>query len=181
MFPNYPAAPTILAAMLMFAAIDCASAQNLGGAFDGMRDSGEPIQIQADRLEVEDKKGTAEFHGNVEVVQGSTVIRTSRLLVYYSKDSNGKAGPGGNVRRIEASGTVAVRSKDQVASANSAVVDMETQIATLKGDVAVSQGSNIITGCLVTVNMKTNDIGVEPCAGKGRVRVQIDRAPAKNQ
>ncbi|MEM7462151.1 MAG: LptA/OstA family protein [Pseudomonadota bacterium] len=156
-----------------------ALAQNLGGAFDGMRNSGEPIQIQADRLEVADQKGTAVFSGNVEVVQGSTFLKTSKLLVYYGKDAQGNAGPGGNVKRIEATGKVAVRSNDQFASANRAVVNMETQMATLDGDVSVSQGTNIITGCLVTVNMKTNDIGVEPCAGKGgRVKVLIDRAPS---
>jgi len=172
----------ILVAVSSLMMIGPATAQNLGGAFDGMRNSGDPIQIQADRLEVADQKGTAVFSGNVEIVQGSTFMKTSKLLVYYAKDSQGNAGPGGNVQRIEATGGVAVRSKDQHASANKAVVNMVTQIATLNGNVAVSQGTNIIEGCLVTVNMKTNDINVEPCAGKSdRVRVLIDRAPSKTQ
>lgn len=180
MFPVPHAA--ILVAVASLIMIEPAAAQNLGGAFDGMRNSDDPIQIQADRLEVADQKGTAVFSGNVEIVQGSTLMKTSKLLVYYAKDSQGNSGPGGNVQRIEATGGVAVRSKDQHASANKAVVNMVTQIATLNGNVAVSQGTNIIQGCLVTVNMKTNDINVEPCAGKGgRVQVLIDRAPSKSQ
>jgi lipopolysaccharide export system protein LptA len=158
-----------------------AGAQTFGGAFEGMSNSDEPIQIEADRLEVQDQDGTATFSGNVAVTQGSTQMRTKNLRVHYSRDSNGKAGPGGNVKKIEASGGVAVQSNDQVASADKATVDMETQIASLSGNVSVSQGNNIITGCLITINMKTNNIDVKPCSkesGSGRVKVLIDRATA---
>jgi lipopolysaccharide export system protein LptA len=155
--------------------VTMALAQNLGGAFNGMRDSDQPINIEADRLEVTDETGMAVFHGNVSVVQGSTNLRTTNLRVFYARTGEGQAGNGGAVRRIEASGGVAVRSRDQMASADKAVVDMQSQIATLSGDVSVSQGSNIITGCVVTLNMRTNNIDVKPCGG--RVKVLIDRAP----
>jgi len=160
-----------------------AHAQALGGAFEGMSNSGEPIQVEADRLEVADRDGTAEFSGNVSVAQGSTLLKTDRLKVFYSRDANGKAGPGGNVRKIEALGRVAVRSNDQVASADRATVDLELQIANLSGNVSVSQGKNIITGCNITINMQTNDIDVQPCKqeGGGRVKVLIDRAPETKQ
>lgn len=156
-----------------FIAAGTGLAQTFGGAFDGMANSGEPIQIEANSLEVADQKGTAVFTGSVEVVQGSTVLTTSRLFVEYTRDTDGRAGPGGNVSRIEASGGVAVRSRDQHASAERAEVDMRTQIAKLTGDVAVSQGNNVIKGCVVTVDMKTNNIDVKPCGG--RVRVLIDQ------
>jgi lipopolysaccharide export system protein LptA len=169
-------------AFVMLASIS-AYAQNFGGAFEGMTDSNEPIQIEADRLEVADRDGTAEFSGNVSVSQGSTLLKTDRLKVLYSRDSNGNAGPGGNVRKIEALGRVAVRSNDQVASAERATVDMEAQVATLTGNVSVSQGKNIITGCTITIDMKTNNVDVQPCKKEsgGRVKVLIDRAPEPQQ
>lgn len=155
-----------------------AVAQDFGGAFDGMRNSDEPVQIEADRLEVTDRDGIAVFEGNVSVVQGTTVLKTSRLKAFYARDAQGNAGPGGNLRRIEASGRVAVRSGDQVATADKAVVDMQTQMVNLSGNVSVSQGANIITGCIITVDMRTNDIDVRPCStGGGRVKVLIDRVP----
>ena len=162
-----------MAVVMTCAMVLPAHSQSFGGAFDGMANSSEPIQIEANSLEVEDGKGTAVFKGSVEVVQGSTILTTSRLFVEYARDSNGQAGPGGNVNRIEATGGVAVRSQDQHASAQRAEVDMRTQIATLTGDVAVSQGNNVIRGCVVKVNMKTNNIDVKPCGG--RVRVLIDQ------
>lgn len=169
---------TVVLALALVLMPAISSAQNFGGAFDGMRASDEPVQIEADRLEVVDGEGVAIFEGNVNVVQGTTVLKTSRLKAYYARDSQGNAGPGGNLRRIEATGKVAVRSEDQVATADKAVVDMKTQIVTLSGNVAVSQGQNIITGCQVIVNMETNNINVTPCKGKGgRVSVQIDTVP----
>lgn len=172
---------TLLASLIAVAAIAAspaaATAQTFGGAFDGMSDSDEPIQIEADKLEVADSEGTAVFSGNVSVTQGTTLLKTDRLKVFYGRDSNGRSGPGGNVRKIEAQGQVAVRSGDQVASAEKAEVDMESQIASLSGNVSVSQGNNIITGCTVTIDMKTNDIDVKPCktGGGGRIKVLIDR------
>ena len=157
-----------------------ASAQGFGGgAFEGMGDSTDPIQIEADRLEVMDGDGIAVFSGNVAVNQGTTQLKTDRLRVQYSRDGGGNAGPGGNVRTIEATGRVAVRSGDQFATAEKAVVNMESQIANLSGNVSVSQGNNIIEACVVTIDMRTNDIDVQPCpkkdGGTGRVKVLIDR------
>jgi lipopolysaccharide export system protein LptA len=172
-------AAAFVAFVCAIAAGGWAHAQNFGGAFDGMANSSEPIQIEANSLEVEDGKGTAVFSGKVEVVQGSTILNTSRLFVEYARDSSGRAGPGGNVNRIEASGGVAVRSRDQHATAQRAEVDMRTQIAKLTGDVAVSQGNNVIRGCVVTLNMKTNNIDVKPCGG--RVRVLIDQTAGDGQ
>lgn len=170
---------TIFTALLLGFSCGTAYGQTFGGAFDGMRNSDEPIQIAADSLEVADEKGTAVFLGKVEVVQGSTILKTSRLFVEYARDSEGRVGPGGNINRIEASGGVAVRSRDQHATAQKAEVDLRTQIATLSGDVSVSQGNNVIEGCLVTVNMKTNNIEVKPCGG--RVKVLIDQSGGSGQ
>jgi lipopolysaccharide export system protein LptA len=168
-----------LAAAAALAVCAPAVAQNFGGAFDGMRNSDEPIHIAADRLEVADGEGTAVFQGKVEVIQGSTILKTSRLFVKYARDAEGRAGPGGNINRIEASGGVAIRSRDQHATAQKAEVDLQTQIATLSGDVSVSQGNNVIEGCLVIMNMKTNNIEVKPCGG--RVKVLIDQSSGTGQ
>ena len=74
-----------------------AAAQSFGGAFEGMSNSKEPIQIEADRLEVVDGEGTALFEGNVAVSQGSTLLKTKRLKVYYSREAQSDA-TGGNIR-----------------------------------------------------------------------------------
>ena len=55
-----------------------ASAQSLGGAFDGIGNTEDPIQIEADKLEVLDAQNTALLTGNVSVVQGTTILNARR-------------------------------------------------------------------------------------------------------
>ena len=157
-------------AMLMLAAP--ANAQKFSGAFAGMRDSKQPVQIEADRLEVLDGQGIATFDGNVNVVQGSTVLQTSKLKVYYLRDG-GNSGPAGNVRRIVATGKVAVRSGEERATADSADVDMKNQLAVLTGNVTLTQGNNIVTGCGLKINLVTNAATLSPCK-QGRVKMLFD-------
>lgn len=148
-----------------------ALAQNFGGAFSGMSDSSQPIQIEADKLEVADKHGTATFWGNVKVVQGSTILRASSLKVYYFQDGSGS---NGKVKRIEAGGRVAVRSEDQRASSDKAIFDMQSEIVTMTGNVTVSQGQNVATGCKLLVYLKTSTTEFTPCKKKGgRVKILL--------
>src|SRR5680860_66780 len=128
-----------------------ANAQKFSGAFEGMRDSEQPVQIEADRLEVLDGQGVATFDGNVNVVQGSTVLKTSKLKVYYLRGDDNKSGPAGNVSRIIATGKVAVRSGQDRATADTADVDMKNQLAVLSGNVTLTQGNNIVTGCSLNI------------------------------
>ena len=155
-----------------------ASAQNFGGAFEGMQDNKQPIQIEADRLEVEDKKGTAHFKGNVNVVQGSTILKSGSLRVYYFSGKNG-GGSNSKIKRIEASGGVAVRSKDQNATADSAVFNMQAETVVMRGNVVISQGPNIASGCVLRVDMKTGAGKLEPCKnGSGRVKILLNPGSA---
>ncbi len=165
-----------------------AAAQNFGGAFEGMRNSGQQIQIEADRLEVVDQDGTATFEGNVNVVRGVTVLKTRTLKVFYERNqasegdtSGGNIGAaGGDVRRIEASGKVAVQSGDQTATADAAVVDLASQVATMTGNVLVSQGPNVAKGCLLRVNLETNAATLEPCKS-GRVILLLSPPPNRKK
>ena len=142
-----------------------ANAQSFGGAFEGMSNSKDPIQIEADKLEVMDGQGIAKLRGNVSVVQGTTILKTARLTVYYNKDSSGNANS--RIKKIEATGRVAVRSGDQLATADKAVINMNAENVVLTGNVSVSQGANIVEGCVLRVNLKTNAAQLDPCKEQG--------------
>ncbi|MBL4891905.1 MAG: LPS ABC transporter substrate-binding protein LptA [Rhizobiaceae bacterium] len=168
----------IIVAAVLFGYATPASAQNFGGAFEGMQDNKQPIQIEADRLEVEDKKGTAYFKGNVNVVQGSTILKAGSLRVYYFSGKNGTS-PNSKIKKIEAGGGVAVRSKDQNATADSAVFNIQAETVVMKGHVVISQGPNIATGCVLRVDMKTGAGKLEPCKkGGGRVKILLNPGSA---
>lgn len=151
-------------------------AQSFGGAFDGMGDSDEPIQIEADKLEIIDDENTALLTGNVSVVQGTTILKARRIKVFYLRENEANQTESG-IRTIEASGKVAVRSQDNLATADRATVDMVTEMVVMSGNVLLSQGNNVAKGCTVTVNLKTNVSEIKPCptsSGSGRVKILLD-------
>lgn len=166
----------VVCSLMLWAPVP-AIGQQLGNAFKGMGDNDKPIQIEADKLEIIDNENTALLTGNVNVVQGDTLLKARKLTVYYLRDNErGKTNSG--IRKIVASGRVAVRSADNHATADKATVDMLTEFVTLSGNVLISQGSNVVQGCKVTVNLKTNVSKVQPCGaasqGSGRVRILLD-------
>ena len=60
-------------------------AQSAGGAFKGIGNNNDPIQIEADKLEIIDDENTALLTGNVSVVQGETLMQATRIKVFYER------------------------------------------------------------------------------------------------
>jgi len=135
-------------------------AQDFSGAFEGMQDSDQPIQITSNKLEVKDKQGTAVFSGNVEVVQGATILNAKRMKVSYSR---GSKTPDGNLKYIEATGKITVRSGNQRVSADRGEFNMVRQTVKLTGNVMITQGNNVVRGCVLEVNLKTSSAVLKPC------------------
>ena len=134
-----------------------AQAQDFGAAFAGFdTGSNEPIQIEADKLEVRDPEKLAIYTGNVKVRQGVTLLEAPELRVFYTGEGDGEQGaPGSKVSRIEAGPTVTVSNEDQTASGSRAILDMEQDMITMTGSVVLTQGPNIVRGERLVVNLKT--------------------------
>jgi lipopolysaccharide export system protein LptA len=137
--------------------------------------SKEPIKIDADRLDVFDKEKRAVFTGNVVAVQGETTIRCTVMTVFYEQSavkSGAPAAPpsggdsGGAIRKIDCTGPVTVVQKDQVATGNIASFDKITNVVTISGNAALSQGQNVTRGEKLVYNLTTGVANVEG----GRVR-----------
>jgi lipopolysaccharide export system protein LptA len=82
----------LFASGLAFAAHAQGSMQGVPNAMQGFtQNRDQPIQIEAARLEVRDKKQQATFMGNVKVVQGDTIMTSKTLDVFYENKDEGKA------------------------------------------------------------------------------------------
>jgi lipopolysaccharide export system protein LptA len=185
----------MLVAALLASVMPCALAQpgsNAPNALQGFQQNrGQPVQIEALRLEVRDKDKMATFSGNVKVVQGDTTMRCKKLVVFYEQDNkdgqpaqasaqtmkSAKPGPGGSsqISKLEASGGVTVNQKDQTATGERALFDMKSNTVTLLGNVLVTQGPNVMRGEKLVVDLATGVSRVE--AGKGLVRMRIEQGP----
>lgn len=162
----------------------------------------EPVELSADNLEMRDKDGVAIFTGNVSVVQGDRVLRTSKLVVHYAKaaDKNGNkdkasfnanedqarssatdAGGLGStgVEKMEASGKVYIKTATQVATGDQGIFDGKSKLMVLTGKrVILADGDNIATGCKLTAHMDSGKAFLESCksAGQnGRVTIIMNR------
>lgn len=135
----------------------------------------QPIQIQSDRLDVDDNAGTALFTGNVEVTQGPTKLRAGKMKVYYVDGGSGSAATGSsNIDRIEVDDKVYIKSGTQEATGDEGTFNMGTELLVLQGKrVVLSDGPNVVVGCKLTVQMKNGQAQVERCAGE-RVILQLD-------
>lgn len=164
------------AALAAPAAAQEAAVKPTGGLIASLKLSNDtPIQIESDKLEVQDASNTATFTGNVSVVQGKTVMKSGKMIVFYTPSDNkaaaGAAAPAigsSGIDRLEVSDKVYVKSDDQVATGDTGTFDMRNEILTLSGsEVVLSQGPNVLVGCKLTVQMRTGLANVDGCAKAG--------------
>lgn len=137
-------ATTMLSYLLIGAAFPPAA---FGQSLD--HDSGLPIEITADSLEVEQEQQVATFAGNVDAVQGDLVLSADRLLVHYEGKSSAvglATGAGSAIRRIDAEGHVILASPEETAEGAFGTYDVPAKLVTLEGSVVLTRGDNVIRG-----------------------------------
>lgn len=108
-----------------------------------------PIDVAANRIEVQERADRAVFVGDVRVRQASLTLDTARLTVAYSS-----AG-GIQIRRLDASGGVVVRSPSETARGNFGIYDLDRKLITLVGDVQLSRGGSQIAGQRLTIDLNS--------------------------
>ncbi len=112
-------------------------------------DADAPIDVAADRIEVQDRSDRAVFAGNVHVRQASLTLDTSRLTVAYS------SGGGIQIRRLDASGGVTVKIPSETARGNFGIYDLDRKLITLVGAVQLNRGGSQINGQRLTIDLNT--------------------------
>lgn len=130
---------------------------------------GEKIHITADRLVSDQNKQYAEFSGDVCATQGDTVIDSNRLKVFYKSGAD----PGGNktggemIRKIVATGEVAISFENRTAYSEKAVYTTRSNEVVLSGpDTRIESKNNSINGEKIIWNRRTGEITVIGGTGK---------------
>jgi lipopolysaccharide transport protein LptA len=170
-----------------------AASGEAGSGFGGLvtefrADPTAPVDIEADRLDVDDRTRTATFRGAVRAAQGGFLMRAAEIVAHYSGGGGlamaERAGAAGNsaLSRIEARRDVVITSKEgQKATGDRAVFDTETNTVTLSGRVIVSQGKNVIEGERLVIDTVTGLSRFEHASGKtARPTVAPPTLPARS-
>ena len=163
------------------AAALAAGESGMSEAFKGFGSNAkDPIQIEADSLEVLDKDQNAQFTGNVHVRQKDTTLKTLRLKVFYegkaaaglaTAPAGGSAADQQQIRRLEAEGRVLITQKDQTVVGDSGWFDMRTQTAQINGHVVLTQCKNVARGDRLSIDLKSGQYKLD---GSGRVQLILD-------
>jgi len=112
-------------------------------------DSNAPVDVVADRIEVQDRADRAIFAGNVHVTQGELAMDTARLTVAY-------ASAGGiQIQRLDASGGVVVKSPSETARGDFGVYDLDRKLITLVGNVQLNRGESQILGSRLMIDLNS--------------------------
>lgn len=146
----------------------------LGGiapaAQEASPESGQPvdanrIHITADTLITNTSEKNAEFVGNVKATQGTTVITSDRLQVFYRDTDRAKeSNPTGEdvISRIVATGNVRIVFDNQVATTQRADYLADQRVVVLSGeDTTIVSGGNSISGTKITLYRDDGRIQVE--------------------
>ncbi|MBL4838436.1 MAG: hypothetical protein JKY34_12750 [Kordiimonadaceae bacterium] len=106
-------------------------------------DTYQPIDINAERLEMKQKQGRAIFKGAVKVKQGKMTLSAETLTVFYDIEGDGKKP---SISRLDAQGQVSIVSETESLSGDWGVYDVERRLITIGGNVTFQQGDSKLQG-----------------------------------
>ena len=120
-------------------------------------DPNAPIDVEAQMLDVNDRKHTAVYTGSVVAKQGTFIVRTEEMTAHYSGDTGlvsasqpvakakASGASGSELRRIEARrGVVVTGSDSQQATGEWATFDVKANTIVMGGNVTVTQGKQVV-------------------------------------
>jgi lipopolysaccharide export system protein LptA len=137
-----------LVPVLLLATLGIGPALGQTSALKG-HDTNAPVDVAADRIEVQDRADRAVFSGNVVVRQGDLTLTAPRITVAYSN------GGGIQIRRVDASGGVVVKSPSETARGDVGIYDTQQRIITLIGGVSLVQKDAKVNGGRLTIDLES--------------------------
>ena len=104
-------------------------AQNTAGQFGSLaEDSSQPIEAQADKMEIDEVTGQIQMSGAVEIIQGLTKLTAAFVRIEYTEDQS-------DIETIYASGSVYLESSGDVAKGDEATYQLSENMIYLNGNV----------------------------------------------
>ncbi|MCX5849198.1 MAG: lipopolysaccharide transport periplasmic protein LptA [Deltaproteobacteria bacterium] len=143
------------------------------------KQSDEPMEITSNRMEAFNENKLVVFSGNAMVKQGSNVLKSDKLLLYYKKEPDKKEKVGtietertGDLEKVEAKGNVSLTQGKRIATGDEATYFRDSAKIILTGNAVLSEGKNLIKGDKVIVYIN-EDRGVVESNTKKQVKAII--------
>lgn len=119
-----------------------------GSALKG-HNTNAPVDISADRIEVQDRADRAVFSGSVVAKQAELTLAAPRITVAYQ--NAGKV----QLKRIDATGGVTVTSPSERATGQVGIYDIDRRLITLVGAVSLIRGDSHVNGGRLVIDLRS--------------------------
>ena len=128
-------------------------------AFAQDKKPAEPVNVEADQMEVRQSENIAIFTGKVDALRGDTRMKSARMIVHYASNKNTQNGQnalgGSSVTLIEADGGVIIETPTQKITGEDARLDTTTNILIVTGkQVIVTEGQSVVKGTKLVADLK---------------------------
>ena len=124
-------------------------AQDEAGQFGSLaKDSRQPIEAQADKMEIDEATGLVQMSGQVEIVQGLTTLTAEFVRLEYTEDQS-------EIQTIYAAGSVYLESSGDVAKGDEATYKLAENMIYLNGNAMLKQSENTLNAAKSELNTET--------------------------
>lgn len=142
----------------------------IGSAQARESDLTQPIEVQADKSEFDEKAGTQTLSGNVEITQGTMKITADNIAITLKNNAlhtiSGTGSPISFQQETELGGIMK-------GGAESIIYDAIAGTLTLKGAATLSQPRQNLVSDLIIFDARTQKVNAEGGGKTGRVSIQI--------
>lgn len=133
-----------------------AGAQSLAGF-----NTNQPVNFDADRIELQDRQKRVVLSGDVVIRQGDLTLTAQRTTIAYT--DNGAL----RIQRLDATGGVTVTRGSERARGNAGVYDFNRQVIVLSGGVVLNRGADALDGGRLVIDLNS---GLSSVDGTGASR-----------
>jgi lipopolysaccharide export system protein LptA len=139
-------------------------------------DTKQSIHVQADTVEIDDRRGVSVYQGNVVLTQGSIILRADKLTVHHPQRQMEKAIAEGNPARYQQD----MDTKGSQVKAQSSMMEYSAtdRVLVLSGRAQVWQDGNQFNGSRIEYDLKT-DVVYAKRGESAQERVEVTIQPSK--
>ena len=139
-------------------------------------DRDQPIEVEADELEVRELEGISIYQGNVKLVQGSLEINADRVVIHFNEANE--------LTLMEMTGTPATlrqlddNQQEMWGEAKQIDYTQSKSLLELRDSARLSQAGDIIESDLIRINTENNSLQAGSIESDQRVKMLIQ--PSQN-
>ena len=134
-------------------------------------DRDQPIEVEADRLEMREQENISIYEGNVRLVQGSLNISSDRLVIHFNENNDltlmEMTGKPARFRQLD-------NEQQEMLGIGEQIDYIESEsLLKLRGNASFQQASDLIKSELILINTQTNGIQAGSAQSEDRVKMVI--------